>query len=310
MPDAGYDSLHVGGIFTIEHQQPWRISLHGGHSRDFSAHASSTLTQILEVAVQRGMVTYGITDHAPISETRFLYPDEREAGLDLEARFARFEAYAHASREAIDVFAGRIELLRGFEAEAVPTATYVADMQQLRQRHGFDYIVGSVHWVDEMPIDLSLEVFQQAVTQLGGVEALLVRYYQTLAELVDGLHPEVVGHFDLPRLFTADHEAHHASSVRAAANDALRVISEVGSLIEVNTAGYRKGLGGPYPAPWVVQRASQLKIAFTFGDDSHHVDHVAANLDRARDYLLAHNVNSIGTLTRQAGAVVRAEIGL
>lgn len=291
-------------------QRRWRVSLHGGHSREFSAHASSTLAEILETAVERGMVIYGITDHAPVSEARFLYPDEVAAGLDLDSRFAQFEAYAQASREAVDAFAGRIEVLRGFETEVVPTASYVADMQQLREQHGFDYVVGSVHWIDETPIDLSAELFEEVAARLGGVEALFVRYYASVAEMVERLRPEVVGHFDLPRLYSADHEAHEASVVRAAAEDALRVIVEIGSFVEVNTAGYRKGLGGPYPAPWVIERASELGIAFTFGDDSHHVDHVAANLERARAYLLAYGVHSIGTLMREAGAVVRAEVAL
>jgi len=291
-------------------QRPWRVSLHGGHSREFSAHASSTLTELLETAVERGMVTYGITDHAPISDVRFLYPDEVAAGLDLDSRFAQFEAYAQASRDAVDAFAGRIEVLRGFEAEVLPAASYVADMRRLREQHSFDYAVGSVHWVDETPIDLSAELFAELAARLGGIEALLVRYYASVAEMVERLRPEVVGHFDLPRLYSADHAAHDANAVRTAAEDALRVIAEVGSLVEVNTAGYRKGLGGPYPAPWMVERASELGIAFTFGDDSHHVDHVAANLERARAYLLAYGVRNISTLTREAGAVVRAEVAL
>lgn len=295
---------------TLDEQLPWRISLHGGHSREFSAHASSSLTELIETAIQRGITTYGITDHAPISGARFLYHDELEAGLDLPARFAQFDAYAEASREAVDVFAGRIELLRGFEAEVVPTATYVTDMQQLRQRHGFDYIVGSVHWVNELPIDLSPEAFEDAVTRLGGLESLLVRYYRQLAEMVEQLRPEVIGHFDLPRLYSADHDAHTAASVRAAIDHALHVTAEVGSLIELNTAAYRKGLADPYPAPPIVGRASELGIAFTFGDDSHHVDHVAANLERAREYLLAHHVDSVGTLRREAGSVIRTEVPL
>ena len=291
-------------------QHPWRISLHGGHSSEFSVHGGSTLDELIEAAISRGIATYGITNHAPISEERFLYPDEREAGLDLPARLAQFDAYAAASREAIDRFAGRIELLRGFEAEVVPTASYVADTQRLRQLHAFDYVVGSVHWVDELPIDLSPETFEDAANKLGGLESLLARYYQQLAEMVERHRPEVVGHFDLPRLFSADHDAHEASSVRASTVDALQVIAEVGSLIEVNTAGYRKGLGSPYPAPSIVQRASELGIQFTFGDDSHHVDHVAANLELAREYLLVHGVRAIVTLTRKAGSVTRNEVAL
>ena len=291
--------------------RPWRVSMHGGHSSEYSNHGSSTLTEILETAVERGMVTYGVSNHAPASDARFLLPDEVEAGMDLEARFAQFEAYAAASAEAVQAFAGRLEVLRGFEAEVVPQASYVADMQGLRVRYGFEYVVGSVHWVDEMPIDFSQELFDEAAERAGGLEALLVRYYTQMAEMVEGLRPEVVGHFDLPRLMSEGDEAHEATGPRDAAEAALRVVAETGALLEVNTAGYRKGLRGAYPAPWVVERARDLGTALTFSDDSHDVDHVAANLEKARAYLLAYKVRTIGSLGRASdGSIERREIPL
>jgi len=289
----------------------WRVSMHGGHSSEYSNHGSSTLPEILETAVQRGMVTYGVSNHVPASEARFLLPDEVEAGFDLESRFAQFEAYATASAEAVEAFAGRLEVLRGFEAEIVPSASYVAEMQGLRERFGFEYVVGSVHWVNEIPIDFSQELFDEAIATCGDLEGLLVRYYEHVAEMVEGLRPEVIGHFDLPRLLSEGDPAHESQAARAAADAALRVVAETGALLEVNTSGFRKGLRGPYTAPWVVERARELGIALTFSDDSHHVDHVAADLERARAYLLAFKVTSIGSLGRASdGRLERREIPL
>jgi len=285
--------------------------MHGGHSSEFSAHGSSTLADILDTAIERGMVSYGVSNHVPTTDARFLYDDELEAGMDLDARFAQFEAYAAASAEAVRTYAGRLEVLRGFEAEVVPTTTYVADMQRLREQYGFEYIVGSVHFVEELPIDVSQELFDQAVTQLGSLEAFLIRYYEHVAEMVDGLRPEVVGHFDLPRLLSEGDPAHGAPAVRAAAEAALARIAETGALLEVNTAGFRKGMRGAYPAPWAVQRSVELGISLTFSDDSHHVDHVAADLEKARAYLLAYRVRTIGSLGRAAdGSIERREIPL
>ena len=285
--------------------------MHGGHSSEFTTHGGSTLPELIETAIDRGLVTYGLTNHVVTSEARFLYEDELAAGLDLEIRAVQFQAYAEAAAAAVPEYADRIELLRGFEAEVVPSASYIADMQGLRERYGFEYIVGSVHWVDEVPIDMSQELFDGAVERCGGLEQLLVRYYEHVAEMADGLRPEVVGHFDLPRLMSEGAPAHEATAPRAAAAEALRVIAEAESLIEVNTAGYRKGLRGPYPAPWVVEQARDLGIPLTFSDDSHHIDHVAANLEQARAYLLAFKVGTIGSLGRASdGSIERREIPL
>ncbi len=295
----------------VNHEQAWRISMHGGHSTESSAHGRSPLRAILDRAVALGLVTYGVSQHAPVSDARFLYDDERAAGLDLAGRTAQFEAYAAASAVAVRDYADRLEVLRGFEAEVVPRATYVAEAQHLRQRFHFDYVVGSVHWVNDNPIDVSPELFRQAVDQAGGLTALLVRYYRTVIEMVETLRPEVVGHFDLPRLFSGHEPAHREPPVLVARDEALAAVAASGALLEVNTAAYRKGLGGPYPAPDVIARADALGVRFTLSDDSHHVDDVGAGLEAARACLLSEGVGAIVSLGRALdGSIERREIPL
>jgi histidinol-phosphatase (PHP family) len=288
----------------------WRVSLHGGHSSDFSRHATSPLRAILEAAVERGYHTFGVTEHAPASEARFLYEEEIEAGYDVERRQQDFEQYARASATLAAEFASRLIVLRGFETEAVPSDSYVDDMLALRERHDFDYIVGSVHHVDELPIDVSPELFEQAVAKLGGLERLVVRYYETVAELVERLRPEVAGHLDLPRLCAPDAPALEGPRARKAADAALDAIAAEGSILDVNTAGYRKGLGSPYPAEWLLRRARERGIGFCFGDDSHDVEHGGFGLDEAREYLLANGVEAITTLVRGVSGVERELIPL
>lgn len=291
--------------------EPWRVSMHGAHSSEFSAHGLSTLTGMLERAIACGLTTYGLSNHAPIADARFLYDDEVQVGLDLRARFAQFEAYAAMSEQMVRAYMGRLQVLRGFEAEVVPTKSYAADMRGLRDHFGFDYVVGSVHWVDETPIDLSQGLFDKSVAQCGSLEAFLVRYYDLVTEMLEEIHPEVVGHFDLPRLFSEFSDEHHLPKVRAAIDRALRVAATEGALLEVNTAAYRKGLSEPFPRASTVTRALELGVQLTFSDDSHHVDHVGSGLDRAREFLLANGVRAIGSLGRDPdGAVVRRTIPL
>ncbi len=224
---------------------------------------------------------------------------------------AQFEGFAAASAEAVHDYADRIEVLRGLEAEVVPASSYVVETQRLRARFQLDYVVGSVHWVDDHPIDVSRDLFDRAVAHAGGLAPLLVRYYRALAEMVDALRPEVVGHFDLPRLFSQGEPAHTDAGVLAARRDALAVIAQRGALVEVNTAGIRKDLGGAYPASDVVIEGRDLGVAFTLSDDSHHVDDVGLGLDEARAHLLAAGVRSVWRLRRsEHGTIERLEVPL
>ena len=274
----------------------WKCSLHGGHSGDYCDHAEGKLEEFVDAALARGCKVYGFTEHGPRKEDRFLYREERELGWDaahLDAVFVQYASHVETLKRA---YAGRIVLLKGFEAEVVPRACYEEVVKSLRARFDFDYIVGSVHWVDEIIIDYTLAEFERAVDHCGGLEQLAIRYYETVAEMVERLRPEIVGHLDLVRKYAPDELAVDSPRIRAAACAALDVIASRGGLLDVNTAGYRKGLGRPYPAPWLVRAAAERGIGFTLGDDSHRPSEVGYGLTEARTYLMDLGVKEVAVL--------------
>lgn len=292
--------------------EPWKVSLHGGHSGQFCEHAEGTLRQMVQAAVQAGYGSFGMTEHAPRPESRFLYPSEVEKGISVERLQQDFEGYARESCRLQKEFdsANGMALLRGFEIEVLPRPGYAERMLELRRRHQFDYIVGSVHYVDELWIDGPAEEFEKAAQKLGGLEAMAVRYYDLVAEMVEALRPEVVGHFDLLRLNASDKRTLENPRVRTAAQKALQAVRRQGGILDLNTAGYRKGLGTPYPDAWLVRRAAAMGIGFCFGDDSHRPEDVGAGVEQARQYLLDNGVDRITTLVRRGGELRRESVSL
>lgn len=289
--------------------RPWRVSLHGGHSGEYCDHAEGTLREMLEAAARAGYHTFGVSEHVPRGEERFLYPNERERGWDVGKTEADFEGYASAIPALAAEFADRLTVLRGFEAEVVPTASYVERMRGYRARtlpNGeplFDYCVGSVHYVEELQIDGEPEEWRRAAEALGGPEALAVRYYATVAAMVEALRPEVVGHLDLIKknIVRAGYkrELLEGAPVQKAAREALESVRAYGAILDLNTAGWRKGLGEPYPAPWLVVLAQEREIPFCFGDDSHRPSQVGEGLAAGREYLLGLGVSTVTCLTKQ-----------
>jgi len=290
--------------------QPWKVSLHGGHSGEFCEHAKESLRQVLEAAATAGYHTFGVSEHAPRSQERFLYNTEREKGYDLERLSREFECYAAAVRQLAVEFDGRLNVLCGFEAEVIPTATYRDEMLGHRRRFGFDYMVGSVHYVDETSIDGLRPDFERALAARGGLEPLAVAYYQAVATMVAALRPEVVGHFDLIRLNAGPEARLDTPPIRQAAGRALEAVRDCDAILDVNTAGYRKGLGMPYPAPWLVETAHTMGIGFCFGDDSHGPAQVGQGIDEARRYLLENGVRHLTVLTRENGEIIRKRVPL
>ena len=289
---------------------PWRISLHGGHSGEFCEHAGGSLRSIVEAAVEAGYQTFGISEHAPRHEERFLYDSERGKGYTTERLESEFDAYVTEAKSLADEFADHIELLVGFESEVIPTNGYVEEALRLRGKYQLDYQVGSVHHVGEVPLDGDLADFERIVEESGGLEQAAVRYYDAVAEMAERMRPEVIGHLDLIRRHAPLDADLSTPPIQVAAQRTLESVAAAGSILDLNTAGWRKGLGSPYPQPWLIERAAAMGIEFCFGDDSHNTKQVGDGIDQARTYLLELRVNSIVTLRRGVDGIKMVAVPL
>lgn len=288
---------------------PWLCSLHGGHSGEFCDHARGTLREVLEAAHAHGFSAFGVSEHAPRYGDHLLYDQEREWGWGVPKLIELFDTYTTELFALAEEFDGRLEVLRGFEAEVVPEADWLGRMNALRSR-GFDFVVGSVHHVREISVDGPMADFEKALGLCGGLEPLVVEYYESLANMVTLFQPEVVGHLDLVRK-----NGRHVGDVdtpkaRQAAMTALEAVKTTGGILDLNCAAYRKGMDSPYPAPWLIAAAADLRVPFCFGDDSHGPSEVGQDLDRGRDYLLQNGVRSITMLRRTSEGIAQVEVGL
>ncbi len=291
-------------------QAPWMVSLHGGHSGAYCDHAEGALEDLVQAAIQQGMGTYGLSEHAPRYDVANVFDEEKAMGWDVAHLLKLFGDFVAEARRLQAAYADEITLLVGVEAEVVPDGRYVEVMQGLRREHKLDYFVGSVHWVDGVIIDYTRERFDQAVAQCGGLEALALRYYEIVAEMVESLRPEVVGHLDLLRRYGGTDPALETVAVKERAKAVLSLMKEQGAILDINTAAYRKGLDTPYPAAWLLKATRDQGVACCFGDDAHRASEVGAGIPEARDYLLAHGVDRVTVLTREGGGLGRRVVSL
>jgi HisJ family histidinol phosphate phosphatase len=106
---------------------------------------TDSLRSILEAACHAGYRAFGVSEHMPRTEPRYLYATERQKGWTVQTLESLFERYTVAVREHAQAFAGQLTVLCGFELEVVPPDRWVQLVE--RYRPHFDYIVGSVHFV-------------------------------------------------------------------------------------------------------------------------------------------------------------------
>lgn len=269
-----------------------RVSAHGGHSGGFCSHARDTLDEIVDAYARAGFAWVGITEHMPAVRDEMVPPEERAAGLDARGMLERFEAYVARCRELQRRQAQRSErgALRVFVAfEAEVCTGWQPFVARLVERFEPDYVVGSVHHVNDVCIDATPELYAQAARTAGGLDGLWCAYLDAQHEMLETLRPAVVGHLDLVRMFDPDYASRlrRPEIARRIARN-LRVMQRRGLLLDLNVRALAKGQSEPYPAAGILRDAHRLGVKAVPGDDSHGVADVGAHLETGIETLSAH----------------------
>ena len=258
---------------------PSLVSAHGGHSGSFCNHAKDSLEEIIRTYIAQDFSWVGITEHKAPVEDRFVYPDERSAGLDAAALQERFRSYFEKCYLLKEKYRGQIEILVGFEAE-----TYTGTEPFIRRVvAAFDpaYMVGSLHHVSDMAIDTSPQAYQAAAHSVGGLENLYCRYFDAQYDMVQALNPPIVGHFDLVRIFDPDYKSRlQQPQIAERVQRNLDLIKERGLILDFNLAGFDKLASEPYPSRDILAAAIKRGIALVPGDDSHGIQTVGRHFAR------------------------------
>ena len=252
------------------------VSVHGGHSGEFCGHATDALADVVQAYVDAGFAWACLTEHMAPPGRHAIPADE---GLDLAALNERFRGYFEQARRLQRSRAGEIDLYVGFETEAC--SGYLPAVRGAIEMFTPDVVVGSVHHVGDILFDYSPENYQTAVAKAGGIVEFYCAYFDAQLELIDAVRPDVVGHFDLVRLFDADYPQRWLEpAIRERALRNLQRIAELDLVLDFNVRALAKGQPEPYvSAPWL-KRAMELGIALAPGDDSHGVETVGRHVEQ------------------------------
>ncbi len=268
------------------------FSFHGGHSGQFCRHARGRLEEVVLAAIDRGFSVLGLTEHCPRVRDRDLFPNELARGVaGLEEDFS---AYLQEAQRLQAAFSERLEILVGFETEAVP-ADHAARTTALRAR-GFEYLVGSVHHVRDVCIDGD-PAWNEPLYAEHGKARIQSEYFLAVAELVQAVRPEVVGHLDLIRKFEPPGYA-FPPEVQPAIATALDAVADCGGLLEVNAAAWRRYDCPPYPDGPLLEAARARGIPVTLGDDSHGPHDVGVGLDACVRAIASAGYDTVHRLRR------------
>ncbi len=270
------------------------ISFHGGHSGNYCDHAEGKLEDVICQAIEQGFTHYGLSEHMPRTQSEYLYPEEYKRGRSPEQLEHMFAMYIREGRQLQYKYKEQLHILVGMETELI--GNNFDEIEYFCHKYTPDYLVGSVHYVHRIPFDYGENEFEKLERLLGDTEAVFCAYYDAQFELFQRIRPQVVGHFDLIRLFRPQFSLSKKIWERIERNLTCAIAND--ALFEINARAFKKKLDEPYPQHEILQLLVTLGGKVTLGDDSHRPEEVGLNYEKVFQFLEKQGISSVYALER------------
>lgn len=258
---------------------------------NFSDDSDETMEAQVRRAIELGLDEICMTDHVDYGiksdwddEVQLYRRNDGSITTDethgLPSRNVNYPLYFHTLQELKSRFGERIQIREGLEF-GIQTGT-TTRFQKLYDRYSeqLDFILLSMHQVDNL--EFRTQDFQRGRTQKEYNE----RYYREIYDVQKVFHSySVLAHLNLLSRYD-EQGIYPFEKVQDYIAEILRQAIRDNKGIEVNTSGYRYGLGDTQPSCRILKLYRDLGgRIITIGSDAHRKEDIADRFDTAKEML-------------------------
>lgn len=243
----------------------WDTHMHTNYSGDSDA-APDTMVQ---AAIARGLDGLCFTDHFDYD-----YPDDPELFL------LDFSSYQKEIATLRAGYEDKFSICWGVELGLQP---HIADLnRRIASEYPFDFIIGSSHVVH------GVDPYYSKYYDGRSEDEAYLEYFESILE---NLHTDadfdVYGHIDYVVRYGPNRNRFYSyKKFSDVIDEILRTLIDMGKGIEINTSGFKYGLGHPNPTEEILSRYHELGgEIITIGADAHTPEHVAYSFDQVPSIL-------------------------
>jgi histidinol-phosphatase (PHP family) len=237
-----------------------------------------------EIAAERGIAELGVAEHV----YRFT------AALDVwDHPFWRPWA-----RDDLDAYCGFVreqtDLRLGIEADFVPGRE--DRMANLLEGRDWDYVVGSVHFVADMAVDLDDEwdIWRRGES----ADRIWKRYFEHVAEAARTGLFDIMAHPDLVKVH-GDARPRPSGDPRRYYEPTVEAFLDAGVAVEVSTAGLRKPVGELYPSSAFLEMVVDAGLPIALSSDAHVPDQLGFRYEDAVETLAELGITELCVFERR-----------
>ena len=224
-------------------------------------HAIGEPSDYVEQAIKLGLKEIGFSDHAPLVS-------HRDPTVTMD--FDELSLYHKMIEEVQEKYKDKIKIKLGIEADFVPG--FEEKTKELLQGHPYDYVIGSVHYIESWAFDNPNELKGWDQRQTDDIYA---EYFEHLGRsAASGLY-DIIAHVDLVKKF-----GHRPTkSVDDIVRKTAQAFKDNNVVIEINTSGLRKPVKEIYPSLNDLKIYCEVGVPIVFGSDAHTPGQVGMNYE-------------------------------
>ncbi len=261
---------------------------------DFSADSETPMEEMVRRAEALGLQGMCFTEHLDIDAP----PDP----LGSDFTFLDFEEYFAKAANLRTQYTGKIWIGNGMEFGMLPHLS--GELSSLNQKYPFDFIILSQHFVDGM--DPYFPEYFSDKSEREGYENYFRTEYECLLQF-DSRDYDTLGHMDYIVRYGPNRNREYSYQAYSDYIDPiLHYLIDHGKCLELNTGGYKYGLGEPNPCADIFRRYHELGGELvTIGSDAHRPEHLAYDFDRAAALLQSLGFRYYTVFEQRKGRQVR-----
>lgn len=224
---------------------------------------ANTHEEMVLSAIDKGFDEIGISDHFCI-KYRVPWAVEKKGIALLEAKVT----------EMNEKFGNRINILFGIEVDYFPELEN--EIGQALQGFNFDYIIGSIHFLDEWNYDTDKSRNSEFEN-----DYLYEWYFGELQKAVKSGLFDYMAHPDLIK----KHRIWPDTSKKLLFRETAKVFADNGVAYEVNTSGRDRPCGEFFPGSELISELYEAGVPVTLGSDSHNSSQIGRYFSDAKELL-------------------------
>ena len=240
---------------------------------NFSGDSDALPEDMIKAGIAHGLSGICFTDHLDYD-----YPEEPNIFL------LDFDNYFKVLPDLRKKYADKISVNIGIELGLQPQAA--GQNLAVAEKYPFDFIIGSSHVVNHM------DPYYPEFFAGRDEDAAYMEYFESVLENINSdVDFDVYGHIDYVVRYGPNKNAFYTyEKFKDIIDEILTQLISKGKGIEVNTGGFKYGLGHPNPTEDIIKRYRELGgEIITMGADAHVPEYVAYEFDKA-----AHIIKNCG----------------